>query len=124
MKIILYNSKLKSRAKYLRNNATEAEKIIWKKLKNKQILGFDFDRQTPIDNFIVDFYCKELSIAIEIDGSSHDDKEDYDILREEKLKDLGVIIFRFTNDEVIYSLDYVINTIIIKIKNIIKNNLI
>ena len=54
---------------------TIAEVMLWNSIKNKALLGFDFDRQRPIDNYIIDFYCKELKLAIEIDGGSHDFEE-------------------------------------------------
>ena len=65
-------------------------------------MGYDFDRQRPIDNFIVDFYCKDLSLAIEIDGDSHDSDEAFekDINRQEKLEALGVHFIRFDDLEV------------------------
>ena len=70
-KIIPYNPVLKEIARTLRNNSTLGEILLWKKLRNKQMLGFDFYRQKPIDQFIVDLYCIELQLAIEIDGGSH-----------------------------------------------------
>jgi len=74
-KILPYNPKLKPLAKALRKNMTLAEVLLWNKLKQKQMLKYDFDRQRPIDNYIVDFYCKDLMLAIEIDGSSHEFEE-------------------------------------------------
>ncbi len=73
--IIPYNPKLKELARKLRNDSTFTEIILWNYLKKKQMRGFDFDRQKPIDNYIVDFYCKDLKLAIEIDGESHYGKE-------------------------------------------------
>jgi very-short-patch-repair endonuclease len=67
-KIIPYNPKLVSLAKQLRNNMTISEVLLWDELKSKQLLGYEFDRQRPIDNYIVDFYCKDLQLVIEIDG--------------------------------------------------------
>ena len=74
-KIIPYNPLLKERARQLRQNMTPGEITLWKHLKGKQMCSYDFDRQRPIDQFIVDFYCKKLMLAIEIDGFSHDSKE-------------------------------------------------
>jgi very-short-patch-repair endonuclease len=74
-KILAYNPKLKGLAKKLRQNMTLSEVLLWDQLKQKKIHGFDFDRQRPIDNFIVDFYCKDLMLAIEVDGSSHNHEE-------------------------------------------------
>jgi len=110
-KIIPYNPKLKERAKELRKNMTVAEVMLWNELKGKQLMGFDFDRQRPIDNYIVDFYCKDLLLAIEIDGESHIGKEGYDRKRQERLEDLGVHFLRFDDLEVQQNLDKVVTEI-------------
>jgi len=73
--IIPYNHKLKELARKLRNDSTLSEIMLWNYLNGKQMLGYDFDRQRPIDNYIVDFYCKDLKLAIEIDGESHFGKD-------------------------------------------------
>ena len=69
-------------------------------LKQKQMLGYDFDRQRPIGNYIVDFFCKELSLAIEIDGDTHIYRYDYDDERQEALEKIGVHFLRFDDIEV------------------------
>ncbi len=76
---------------------TLSEILLWKKLKQKQILGYDFDRQRPIDQYIVDFYCKELMLAIEIDGITHYNRlaEIKDDKRQIKLESFGVRFLRF-----------------------------
>jgi len=79
---------------------TLSEVLLWKELKNKNIQGFDFDRQRPIGNYIVDFYCKELSLAIEIDGDTHIYRYDYDDERQIELEKLGVHFLRFEDIEV------------------------
>jgi len=94
-KIIPYNPKLKEQARYLRNNSTLSEVLLWRHLKGKQMRGFDFDRQKPIDNYIVDFFCNELMLAIEIDGESHSSKSDLDEQRQKRLEWLGVRFLRF-----------------------------
>jgi very-short-patch-repair endonuclease len=114
--IIEYNHKLKERARELRNNATPMEKKLWQFIKGKQIEGFDFHRQKPINNFILDFYCCELKLAIEIDGSSHIGKEDYDRERQNIIEKYGISFLRFTNNDVKNNLDGVIATIIKWIK--------
>jgi very-short-patch-repair endonuclease len=100
--IIPYNPKLKKLARELRQNMTLSEVLLWNQLKQGQMLAYDFDRQRPIDNYIVDFYCKDLRLAIEIDGSSHDIEElaKNDIVRQERLEKLGVRFLRFSNLEV------------------------
>jgi len=71
-KIYPYNSKLKEFAKNLRNSSTLSEVLLWDELRNGKIYGYDFHRQKPILNYIVDFFCPDLELAIEIDGDSHD----------------------------------------------------
>ena len=79
---------------------TLSEVLLWNELKQNQISGYDFDRQRPISNFIVDFFCKELSLAIEIDGDTHIYKYDYDEERQRALEKLGVHFLRFEDIEV------------------------
>ena len=81
---------------------TFSEVLLWNELKQKKMLGYDFDRQRPIDNYIVDFYCKDLMLAIEVDGISHDFEEvmDNDEIRQKRLEDLGVYFLRFDDREV------------------------
>jgi very-short-patch-repair endonuclease len=82
-------------------------------LKRKQMRGYDFDRQKPIDRYIVDFYCKDLKLAIEIDGSSHDGEEAKinDEIRQERLESLGVRFSRFTDADVKRNMEMVVDSI-------------
>ena len=98
-KIIPYNPKLKSFAKHLRKNSTLSEVLLWEEIKNRA-LGVQFHRQVPIDNFIVDFYCHELFLAIEVDGDSHDFKYEEDLFRQQKLEGLGVQFIRFSDSDI------------------------
>jgi very-short-patch-repair endonuclease len=98
-KIIPYNPKLKGYARQLRTNSTLSEVLLWQKIKGKA-LGVEFHRQVPINEFILDFYCHEIQLAIEIDGSSHDNKYDYDCKRQNILETKGVEFIRFTNNEI------------------------
>jgi very-short-patch-repair endonuclease len=109
--IIPYNPKLKELARKLRNNSTFTEIMLWNYLKKKQVRGYDFDRQKPIDNYIVDFYCKDLNLAIEVDGESHYGREEKDKLKDKRLKELGVRVLRFDDRDIIYKLDKVIESI-------------
>ena len=109
--IIPYNPKLKELARKLRNDSTFTEILLWSYLKKKQMRGFDFDRQKPIDNFIVDFYCKDLKLAVEIDGESHYGKEYKDKLRDKRLNKFGITVLRFDDLDVRYKLDEVLKTI-------------
>jgi len=99
-KIIPYNPKLKEFARQLRNNSTKSEIILWKHLKGKQMCGYDFHRQKPLDNFIVDFFCHELMLAIEIDGYTHllEEVQIKDMDKEKRLNELGVNVLRFHDD--------------------------
>jgi very-short-patch-repair endonuclease len=99
-KILPYNPDLKQLAKELRKNMTLSEVLLWNELKQKKMLGLDFDRQRPINNYIVDFYCKELSLAIEIDGDTHIFKYDYDEERQTSLEKMGVHFLRFDDIDV------------------------
>ncbi|MBL1215686.1 MAG: endonuclease domain-containing protein [Ignavibacteriae bacterium] len=110
-KIIPYNPKLKQLARKLRNNSTKSEVLLWNNLKGKQILGFDFHRQRPICNYIVDFYCSELLLAIEIDGESHYGNEKRDASRQKEIEKFGVSFIRFDDSEVFYNLDGVVKSI-------------
>lgn len=101
-RIIPYRPYLKELARKLRKNMTLGEVILWKHLKGKQMHGYDFDRQRPIDRFIVDFYCKELMLAIEIDGASHNSEaaQQRDAERQAQLESLGVRFLRFREGDV------------------------
>ncbi|WP_027268747.1 endonuclease domain-containing protein [Leptolyngbya sp. PCC 6406] len=109
-RIIPYNPKLKERARELRQNMTPGETKLWHRLKGKQLLGYDFDRQRPIDQFIVDFYCKQLMLAIEIDGSSHDSAaaQAKDQERQARLESLGVRFLRFQEADIHQNLEGVV----------------
>ena len=110
------------KAKELRKNMTEAEKLLWEHLKGKQLLGLRFRRQHPINIFIADFYCHSALLAIEIDGGIHEKAENkiYDIDREDEIEKYGISVIRFKNEDVLYNTDDVIAMIR---EYIIKNNL-
>ncbi|QSE98854.1 endonuclease domain-containing protein [Fulvivirga lutea] len=109
-KIIPYNPQLVPLAKRLRRNMTLSEVLLWQEIKNKQ-LGVKFSRQIPIDNYIVDFYCKEHLLAIEVDGASHtyDDAPQRDTERQNKLEALGVKFIRFDDLDIKKNLNWVMN---------------
>ncbi|MCI0448266.1 MAG: DUF559 domain-containing protein [Chlorobi bacterium] len=108
---IPYNKKLKQLSRNLRNNSTLAEVLLWNELKAGKIRGYKFNRQKPIGNYIADFYCKKLNLVIEIDGSSHINKELKDIYRQIKLEKLKLKILRFEDIEVKQSLHTVLHKI-------------
>ena len=104
VKYIPYNPKLTKYARQNRKNPTPAEKIIWGLLSRKQFDGLKFTRQKPLENFIVDFYCSELFLGIEIDGDTHAFQEKYDELRSDVLKrKYDIEIIRYTNTDVLFN---------------------
>jgi very-short-patch-repair endonuclease len=111
--IIPYNSNLKSLAKDLRNSSTLGEILLWKKLKGKQFFGYDFTRQKPLLNYIVDFYCSELKLVIEIDGMYHDNLDIYneDVKRQQALEKYNLHFLRFSEKDILDQLLNVLRTI-------------
>ena len=100
--ILPYNKKFTERARENRKNPTPAETKIWNEvLRMRQFSDYKFLRQKPIDNYIVDFYCSELQLVIEIDGDSHAETVEYDAERTRILQSLGLTVVRYTNEEVI-----------------------
>jgi len=99
-RIIPYNPGLKVRAGELRRNSTLSEVMLWNHLKRRQMRGYQFLRQKPLDNFIVDFFCHDLMLAIEIDGSSHDCKIEKDRERQKILESYRVRFLRFSDADV------------------------
>lgn len=112
-KIIPYNKYLKPLALKLRKRMTLSEVLLWNQIKNFQMMGYDFDRQRPIDNYIVDFYCKDLQLAIEVDGSSHlmPGAAEKDKIRQERLESLEVNFLRFDDLDVKRNLSAVLDQI-------------
>lgn len=111
--IISYNPKLKFLASKLRKEMTLSEVLLWNELKQKKMLGYDFDRQKPLDNFIVDFFCKDLMLAIEVDGNSHNHEEAFktDQTRQQRLESLGIHFLRIDDREVKQDMKNVLRTI-------------
>ena len=97
---VRYNPRLKQIARKLRKDMTLSEILLWQQIKGKQVLGFDFHRQKPIDEYVVDFYCPRLKLILEIDGDSHEGKEEEDKIRQEKLESLGLTVLRFWDSDV------------------------
>ena len=112
-KIIPYNPKLKELARQLRNDSTKTEIFLWLKLKGKQMYGYDFHRQKPIDNYILDFFCYELMLGIEVDGFSHEFLEVYnkDTIKEKRMNVLGITVLRFSDEQVLKDMENVIRAI-------------
>ncbi len=104
---------MKELAGNLRNSSTKSEIILWKFLKGKQMQGYDFHRQKPIDNFIADFFCHELMLVIELDGYTHQFEETIrkDHIKTSRLKQLGIEVLRFEDVEVYNNIEVVLQAI-------------
>jgi len=109
-----YNPKLKLLARKLRNNSTYAEVLLWNQLKNKKLKGYDFHRQKPILNYILDFFCHELYLAIEVDGITHDTENQQvkDKARQSEIEALGITFLRFDDMDIKTQMDGVISQIL------------
>ncbi len=100
-------------AEALRNQMTEAEQVLWEALREKQLYGFKFRRQHPVNKYVLDFYCHQARLAIELDGKYHeeDGQRFYDADRTSNLEELGIRVIRFQNEEVLENLHEVLEKI-------------
>lgn len=96
----------------LRQNSAPAEKIVWACLRNRQVGGCKFRRQYAVLGFVLDYFCPECKLAIELDGDSHSDRADYDEARTKALEGAGLKVLRFQNTDVFDNLDAVLNSIL------------
>ena len=119
-KLIPYDPRLKVYARKLRKAGVLSEVILWKEIKNKK-LGVEFHRQVPLHDYIVDFYCHELFLAIEVDGSIHEleDVKLNDIKRQTELEKLGVIFIRFQDFDVRNNLEFVLRDLQAKVEELL-----
>ena len=110
---IHYNPKLKKLSRQLRNNSTLSEVLLWNELKAKKMYGYQFMRQKPIFNYIVDFFCSKLELVIEIDGDSHHHDEAFktDLHRQREIEKLGIHFLRFDDLDVKHNINNVLRTI-------------
>lgn len=92
----------------LRRNSTDAEKLLWSKLRNRQLDGLKFRRQSPIDQYIVDFLSESAKVIVELDGGQHAMQTEADAERSRVLESMGYIVMRFWNNEVIGNIDGVL----------------
>ncbi|MEQ6167486.1 DUF559 domain-containing protein [Ekhidna sp. MALMAid0563] len=109
--MIPYRKDLKQKARQLRKDSTLSEVLLWQEIRKRQ-LGVQFHRQVPILDYIVDFYCHEIKLAIEINGLSHEWKVGYDKLRLGKLKTAGVNVLVFDDLDVKKDINWVLNQIV------------
>jgi len=101
------NKKIIGRARVLRKKMTEAENILWNALRRKQMKGKHFRKQHPLAGYIVDFFCHECNLVIEVDGEIHRFQQEEDEIRTEKLESFGLTVIRFSNHQVLNQLDHV-----------------
>jgi alanyl-tRNA synthetase len=115
--VFKYNTKLLEQAKQMRENPTQAEQVLWDECLRSSKAEYKFTRQKPIDNFILDFYCSELLLAIEADGEIHDKSKEQDSVRDEKLNQLGIKVLRLTNNQILDETEKVKSLIKTEIEN-------
>ncbi len=108
-----YNKNLKLPSRDLRSNMTDAEQLLWSRLRRKQILGLQFYRQKPLLNYIVDFYCPAVNLVIECDSGQHytEDGLEAHRNRELTLNELGLLTLRFSNHQILTEIDAVVKKI-------------
>ncbi|MBG1262334.1 endonuclease domain-containing protein [Nostoc commune] len=113
------NSEIEKR-RLLRQNITKSEKLIWDKIRDRQLENCKFRRQYSVDKFVIDFYSSELKLAIEIDGESHfkEGAAEYDNARQEFIESAGIKFIRFTNNDVYANLSGVLESIAQNIRNL------
>ena len=108
-----FNTNLKNLSRELRANSTDAERLLWQKIRRKQLKDYQFYRQKNIGNFIVDFYCPSARIIVEIDGGQHYSDEGLrkDRDRDNFLASFGFAVLRFSDEEVLTNIDAVLERI-------------
>lgn len=118
-----YNLILKAPSQELRKNMTDAERLLWSRLRGKQLLGIQFYRQKPIGHYIVDFYAPVAKLVIEVDGSQHQQPEHRlkDVARDRYLADEGLIVMRFDNGQVLNALEAVLEQIFMRMQGVVKS---
>jgi len=118
-----YNRQLKTNSQKLKNHSSNAEHKLWQHLRHKQILNTQFNRQKPVKNFIVDFYCAKAKLVVEIDGAQHFDMTHRfkDTIRDDKLRGLGLKVLRFDNQQVLLETEAVVEVIYAVVGERIKN---
>ena len=108
-----YNKNLKQPSRELRKNMTDAECLLWSRVRRKQIKGLQFYRQKPLGSYIVDFYCPAANLVVEVDGGQHYTEEGKakDKRRDDDLAGLGLKVLRFSNSDVLKEIDAVLQVI-------------
>ena len=114
----------RDRRKALRKDATPAEVVLWQIMRKRGVGGYKFRRQQGIGPYILDFYCAELRLCVELDGHSHWMKNEYDLKRTHYLNSLGITVVRFPNDHVMSHVESVGSEILRVAQEIVSNNLV
>jgi len=111
--MLRYNKKLKKFSRILRKNMTDAERKLWYRIRMKQIKGFQFYRQRPIGDYIVDFYCPKVKLVIELDGGQHylQTGKEKDKIKDNYLRGLGLKVLRFSDVDILKDIDSVLGKI-------------
>lgn len=109
--------KLREHARSLRKNSTDAERLLWGMLRNRQLEGYKFRRQHPYKGYILDFYCHEVGLVIELDGGGHtsDSQSRYDSERTRNLEADGLVVVRYWNDVVLEATEKVLEDIYVQL---------
>ncbi len=102
---------IRQKAKHLRRNSTDAEINLWSRIRNRQLQGWKFRRQSPVGKYIVDFACAELRLVVEIDGGQHAEQVLYDLGRTRFLQSKGYKVVRFWNNEVLGNIEGVLEAL-------------
>ena len=105
-----------SMAKSLRRQMTDAEKSLWRRIRNRQLQGLKFKRQFPINRYVVDFFCAEARLIVELDGGQHALQVQADEARTQMFSEMGYLVLRFWNNDVLSNIDGVLETIALTIK--------
>jgi very-short-patch-repair endonuclease len=99
-------------ARRLRRNQTDAERVLWFRLRDRRLAGLKFKRQVPIDRFVVDFFCADGKVIVEIDGGQHDEDREHDANRTSALEAMGYLVLRFWNNDVMRNTDGALEVIL------------
>ena len=103
-------------AKRLRRQSTDAETLLWRRVRSRQLQGLKFRRQFPIDRYVVDFFCAEARLIVELDGGQHALQVEADKARTTMFSEMGYLVLRFWNNDVLSNIDGVLETIVLAIK--------
>jgi very-short-patch-repair endonuclease len=108
---------LRQWAREMRHGMTDAEALMWKLLRGRRLAGAKFRRQHPIGRYILDFYCHELKLCIELDGSQHAEQQEYDLARNAWLEEQGITSLRFWNNQILEETESVMESIYLTVSS-------